>query len=254
MSGIARSGVTRSRVYLAVAVVLAAAILVTVGTTVALRQTADQTPSDTPASATNSPPTTTPTRTPGPTLGLVPDRFAGPEATAVCDAELIENDLGSPGSGSRIIDCDGGWAVMGSAISGDPYWVVSRNGRWRRAEGVSIYTMTCPDEAIAMGVPAWMAHKHLVTCRTSNWSLAPPTLQRGPSAPAPTPAPGVPSAPIQTPTPTQTPPQTTSPSSAGTRTPTPTSTRDPEATTAGAAATRTGRRPGGRHRIGRRIE
>ena len=84
-------------------------------------------------------------------------------ATATCDARAINRDLGYPGSGSRIIDCGSGWAVMASEHSGDPYWVSFRGGRWQAERGISMYLFTCPDEAIARGVPAWMADKHL-TC------------------------------------------------------------------------------------------
>lgn len=84
---------------------------------------------------------------------------------AVCDARVINSDQGYPGSGSRIIDCGGGWAVMASEHSGDPYWVAFRNGRWRSVDDVSMYLMTCPEEAIAKGAPAWLARKHL-DCRT----------------------------------------------------------------------------------------
>lgn len=86
-------------------------------------------------------------------------------ATAVCDARVINADLGYPGSGARIIDCGGGWAVMASEHSGDPFWVSFQGGRWQAERGVSMYLMTCPDEAIARGAPAWLADKHL-TCET----------------------------------------------------------------------------------------
>ena len=97
---------------------------------------------------------------------------------AVCDARAINRDLGYPSSGARIIDCSGGWAVMASEHSGDPYWVAYRNGRWRSVDDVSMYLFTCPEEAIARGAPAWMARKHL-DCRTEaptprSTSRAPP--------------------------------------------------------------------------------
>lgn len=92
-------------------------------------------------------------------------------ATAVCDARTINADLGYPGSGSRIIDCGSGWAVMASEHSGDPYWVSFRGGRWQAERGISMYLLTCPDEAIARGAPAWMADKHL-TCSSLNSSTS----------------------------------------------------------------------------------
>ena len=95
----------------------------------------------------------------------------------VCDARVINSDQGYPGSGARIIDCGGGWAVMASEHSGDPYWVAYRNGRWRSVDDVSIYQMTCPEEAIAKGAPAWLARKHL-DCRTVD-----PATSARPSAP-----------------------------------------------------------------------
>lgn len=118
---------------------------------------------------------------------LVPISSA-PEVTGVlevsgpeCDSAVINADLLFPNSGARIIDCQAGWAVMASAVSGDPYWVAYSDGRWRRAPDVSIHLGTCPAEAIAKGAPAWMAQKHLVGCASSERS--------GPPAPTPTPTP-----------------------------------------------------------------
>ena len=93
---------------------------------------------------------------------------AARRATASCDARSINADLGYPDSGSRVIDCGGGWAVMASEHSGDPYWVAFRDGRWRTVRDVSMYLRTCPDEAIAKGAPGWMARKHLDTCASRN--------------------------------------------------------------------------------------
>ena len=83
---------------------------------------------------------------------------------AVCDARRINADLGYPTSGSRVISCGDGWAVMASARSGDPYWVSYRDGRWQTVDDISMYLMTCPDEAISRGAPEWMAQKHLANC------------------------------------------------------------------------------------------
>lgn len=117
--------------------------------------------STTAATTTRTPRTSAPATTTPVTAAA---RRAGP----VCDARVINTDLGYPGSGSRIIDCGGGWAVMGSEISGDPYWVAYSDGRWRRVEDISMYLMTCPDEAIARGAPERMAWKHLGGCPALN--------------------------------------------------------------------------------------
>ncbi|MFN3600052.1 MAG: hypothetical protein ACK4UY_01535 [Dietzia sp.] len=164
-------GARRSWVFPALAVVVVVGVLVVVATTVALNRAPDDTPLETVATPTSQNTTTTSTRAPRTTTTTAPGTTVVAVPAAVCDAGVINADLGYPGSGSRVIDCGGGWAVMASEISGDPYWVVFRNGRWRHADGVSIYTMTCPDEAIAMGAPAWLARKYLVTCRTSDWSV-----------------------------------------------------------------------------------
>lgn len=155
-------------------------------------------------------------------------------ATAACDARAINADLGYPRSGSRIIDCGGGWAVMASEHSGDPYWVSFRDGRWRTVRDVSMYLMTCPDEAIAKGAPAWLADKHLNTCP----SLNPPTPVTRPSVrPTPPPPPGSPTRPT-IPTPPASPPSSSTPvgstGATSTTTTTPTTTTT---TTAAAGAT-----------------
>ena len=158
-------------------------------------------------------------------------------ATASCDARSINTDLGYPASGSRIIDCGGGWAVMASEQSGDPYWVAFRDGRWRAVRDVSMYQLTCPDEAMAKGAPGWMARKHLNTCpsdnppesvrRTTTRRVQPPsppsaTSSRASSTPTTsqvttTPAPPIPPT-TATPTPTTpaTPATTVTPVSAAT--------------------------------------
>ena len=106
------------------------------------------------------------------TSSTTPTTTAMRRAAASCDARSINTDLGYPASGSRIIDCGGGWAVMASEQSGDPYWVAFRDGRWRAVRDVSMYQLTCPDEAIAKGAPGWMARKHLDTCPSLNPSTS----------------------------------------------------------------------------------
>ncbi|MFN3338368.1 MAG: hypothetical protein ACK40Z_01590 [Dietzia sp.] len=175
-------GAGRSWVYPAIAVVVVVGVLVVVITTVALMRAHDDTPPEVVATPTSPSTTETSTRV-SRTSTTVPDTTVVAGPAAVCDAGVINTDLGYPGSGARIIDCGGGWAVMASEISGDPFWVVFRNGRWRPADGVSIYTMTCPDEAIAMGAPAWMAREHLLTCRTSMTSAAAPTARASTTVP-----------------------------------------------------------------------
>lgn len=105
------------------------------------------------------------------TSRLVP-KPAAPEVTGLlevsgpaCDAAVINSDLRFPRSGARILDCRSGWAVMGAAISGDPYLVVFSDGRWRRPGDVALRSGACADEAISRGAPAWMAVKHLEDCR-----------------------------------------------------------------------------------------
>lgn len=154
--------------------------------------------------------------------------------TAQCDARTINTDLGYPDSGSRIIDCGGGWAVMASEHSGDPYWVVYRNGRWQTRRDVSMYLMTCPDEAIAKGAPAWMANKHLGNCPELN----PTTRERETTRSRPrstTPSPSV--APSPRPSPSVAP--TVSPSSS----PSTTSPTVPTETTEVTTTTHTGDAP-----------
>lgn len=123
-----------------------------------------------------------------PRMSWIVPRPYGPEGAGVlevtgpeCDSAVINADLLFPNSGARIIDCQAGWAVMASAVSGDPYWVAYSDGRWRRAPDVSIHLGTCPAEAIAKGAPAWMAQKHLTSCA--------PSERPGPAAPTPTPSP-----------------------------------------------------------------
>lgn len=81
-----------------------------------------------------------------------------------CDAPVINSDLGFPNSRARILDCGTGWAVLASGVSGAPYWVAYSDGRWRRTPDVSASRGTCQEEAIARGVPEWMARRHLGTC------------------------------------------------------------------------------------------
>ena len=120
---------------------------------------------------------------------IVP-RPSGPEGAGVlevtgpeCDSAVINADRLFPNSGARIIDCQAGWAVMASAVSGDRYWVAFSDGRWRRVADVSIRLGTCPAEAVAKGAPAWMAQKHLSSCAPSGRASPPaPTLTPTPRA------------------------------------------------------------------------
>ena len=140
-----------------IAVALGVVIALIIGSGGLIEEAADETaaPTTTRTATTTAPtPRTRATTTPTTT-----------RSGAVCDARVINSDLGYPDSGARIIDCGGGWAVMASEHSGDPSWVAYRNGRWGRVQDVSIYLMTCPEEAIAKGAPAWLARKHL-DCRT----------------------------------------------------------------------------------------
>ncbi|MET3861860.1 cytoskeletal protein RodZ [Dietzia sp. 2505] len=169
----------RSAAYPVLAVAVVVGVLLATVTTVALLRARHETsPEVTAPSGPGATTTATSTRSSRATTSApATDTSVVPAPAAVCDAGVINTDLGYPDSGARIIDCDAGWAVMASDISGDPFWVVFQNGRWRQADGVSIYTMTCPDEAIAMGAPVWMARRHLITCRTSMTSAVVPTAR-----------------------------------------------------------------------------
>lgn len=117
----------------------------------------------------------------------------------VCDARRINADLGYPASGSRVISCADGWAVMASAQSGDPYWVSYRDGRWQTVDDISMYLMTCPDEAISRGAPEWIAQRHLGNCpalspRTTLTEARPPAPR--PTAPGPARPTVVPTSPV----------------------------------------------------------
>ena len=142
----------------ALAVALGVVIALIIGSGGLIEEAADETAAPT---MTRTATTTAPTPRTRATTTTPTTSRSGP----VCDARVINSDLGYPDSGARIIDCGSGWAVMASEHSGDPYWVAYRNGRWRSVDDVSIYQMTCPEEAIAKGAPAWLARKHL-DCRT----------------------------------------------------------------------------------------
>lgn len=214
-SGSGRSGppqgVIAAVVVLVAAVVIGAAVVVglRLGSSYLGEQTATgPIPTSSKATTTRTPPVprTNSTTTATPTTR---------RASAVCDARTINADLGYPGSGSRIIDCGSGWAVMASEHSGDPYWVSFRDGRWRTERGVSMYLMTCPDEAIARGAPAWLADRHLRTCP----SLNPPTSTRSSSSRTSAPSPSARPSPSVRPSPsTSRSTSTLSPSSSPTQT------------------------------------
>lgn len=171
---------------------------------------------------------------------LVP-HAAAPGVSAVlevtgpdCDPAVINADLLFPNSGARVLDCQAGWAVMASAVSGDPYWVAFSDGRWRRVPGVAESLGTCSDQAIARGAPAWMARKHLRGCATLERSVraAPPPVRapevRTSSPPAPPPLP--PERPTRTTTRTRAPveaPTTPATTAPPTSVPTPTTPTTP---------------------------
>lgn len=234
MSGAGHGGDGRSRIPLAIAMVAVAAVLIVVTTTVALLLAHDESPSETAATPTSSSAAATSTgsssgpATPPRTTTSAPENTAQQPA-AVCEAGVINRDLGYPDSGARIIDCAGGWAVMASAVSGDPFWVSFHDGRWHLNEDVSIYTLTCPEEAIALGAPGWLAYEHLSCEDVTRFTTAP-----APRPPAPTRTPDTqgPSTPVA-PSPTPGPSRTTSSSS------TP-STSTPPAAPAGAVPSRSG--------------
>ena len=218
-----------SRTLIAAAAALAAVLVVAFGV-VAIVRLGDQRSEPVATDATTSSPATSPS---SPRMSRLMPRSSAPEVTGVlevsgpeCDAGVINSDLLFPNSGARIIDCGSGWAVMASPVSGDPYWVAYSDGRWRRVGRISIYLGTCPDEAIALGAPAWMAQKHLGDC-----------TPRDRSAPA---APGAPTV-ASTPAPRATTPTpaATSPTRTSTRTGSPSeeSTSSPASTTRTSATT-----------------
>lgn len=214
-----------SRTLIAAAAALAAVLVVAFGV-VAIVRLGDQRSEPVATYATTSSPATSPS---SPRMSRLMPRSSAPEITGMlevsgpeCDAGVINADLLYPNSGARIIDCGSGWAVMASAVSGDPYWVAYSDGRWRRVGDVSIYLGTCPDEAIARGAPAWMAQKHLGDC-SSRGRSAPPALGAAAVASTPTPR-------ATTPTPAATSP---------TRTSTRTASPSEESTSSSTSTTRT---------------
>lgn len=178
-----------SRTLIAAAAALAAVLVVAFGV-VAIVRPGDQRSEPVATDATTSSLATSPS---SPRMSRLVPRSSAPEVTGMlevsgpeCDAGVINSDLLYPNSGARIIDCGSGWAVMASAVSGDPYWVAYSDGRWRRVGRISIYAGTCSDEAIARGAPAWMASKHLGDC-SSRGRSAPPALGAATVASTPTP-------------------------------------------------------------------
>ncbi|OAV77406.1 MULTISPECIES: hypothetical protein [unclassified Dietzia] len=212
-----------SRTLIAAAAALAAVLVVAFGV-VAIVRLGDQRSEPVATYATTSSPATSPS---SPRMSRLMPRSSAPEITGMlevsgpeCDAGVINADLLYPNSGARIIDCGSGWAVMASAVSGDPYWVAYSDGRWRRVGDVSIYLGTCPDEAIALGAPAWMAQKHLGDC-SSRGRSAPPAL--GAATVASTPTPRATTVSPATTSPTRTSTRTGSPSEESTSSPASTS-------------------------------
>lgn len=212
-----------SRTLIAAVAALAAVLVVAFGV-VAIVRPGDQRSEPVATDATTSSPATSPS---SPRMSRLMPRSSAPEVTGMlevsgpeCDAGVINSDLLYPNSGARIIDCGSGWAVMASAVSGDPYWVAYSDGRWRRVGDVSIYLGTCPDEAIALGAPAWMAQKHLGDC-SSRGRSAPPAL--GAATVASTPTPRATTVSPATTSPTRTSTRTGSPSEESTSSPASTS-------------------------------
>ncbi|MCY1658877.1 hypothetical protein OVA21_17065 [Dietzia sp. SL131] len=178
-----------SRTLIAAVAALAAVLVVAFGVVALVRPGGDRS-EPVATDATTSSPETSPS---SPRMSRLAPRSSAPEVTGMlevsgpaCDAPVINSDLLYPNSAARIIDCESGWAVMASAVSGDPYWVAYSDGRWRRVGRISIYAGTCSDEAIARGAPAWMASKHLGDC-SSRGRSGPPALGAATVASTPTP-------------------------------------------------------------------
>lgn len=225
MTGLPKLAV--SRTLITVLAALAAVLVVGVGVVALVRPGGDRS-EPVATDATTSSPETSPS---SPRMSRLAPRSSAPEVNGMlevsgpaCDAPVINSDLLYPNSAARIIDCESGWAVMASPVSGDPYWVAYSDGRWRRVGDVSIYVGTCSDEAIARGAPEWMARKHLGTCTSRD--------RRGPVAP------GVPTV-ASTPRATTSSPATTSPTRTSTRTGSPSeeSTSSPTSTSRTTATT-----------------
>lgn len=118
-------------------------------------------------------------------------------------AECEEALIGAEGV-TRVIDCGDGWAVLEREGANEPYWVTYRDGGWTTVNNDVRYVMTC-DEALAHGVPAWMAARYVSNC-TPAGDLQPPVQHAGeqrppadvpadnPGAPAPPPDPAAPPA------------------------------------------------------------
>ncbi|UVE93841.1 hypothetical protein [Dietzia sp. B32] len=173
-----------SRTLVVVLAALVTVLVVAVGVT-ALVRPGGKGPDRVAGDATTSAPVTSPS---SPRISRLVPPASAPEVTGVlevsgpeCDAGVINSDLLYPNSGAQIIDCGSGWAIMASAVSGDPYWVAYSGGRWRRVGDVSIYLGTCPADAIARGAPAWMAQKHLGDCGSRDRRGAPPSTPSGSS-------------------------------------------------------------------------
>ena len=118
-------------------------------------------------------------------------------------AECEEALIGSEGV-TRVIDCGDGWAIVEREGAAEPYWVTYRDGGWTTVNNDVNYVMTCED-ALAHGVPAWMAARYVSNC-TPAGDLQPPVQHAGeqrpptdipadnPVVPAPPPDPAAPPA------------------------------------------------------------
>lgn len=91
---------------------------------------------------------------------------AGAETTSEqADARAAECEEALRGSEgvTRVIDCGEGWAVLAREGTDEPYWVTYRDGDWVTVNNDTNYVMTC-DDAIAQGMPAWMAARYVSNC------------------------------------------------------------------------------------------
>lgn len=190
-----------SRTLVVVLAALATVLVVAVGVT-ALVRPGGKGPDRVAGDATTSAPVTSPS---SPRISRLVPPASAPAVTGVlevsgpeCDAGVINSDLLYPNSGAQIIDCGSGWAIMASAVSGDPYWVAYSGGRWRRVGDVSIYLGTCPADAIARGAPAWMVQKHLGDCGSRDRRGAPTSTPSGSSTVTTSPLPPVTTSPTRT--------------------------------------------------------
>lgn len=102
---------------------------------------------------------------------LVADAETMSEQADARAGECEEALIGSEGV-TRVIDCGDGWAVLEREGAEEPYWVTYRDGGWTTVNNDVNHVMSC-DEAIANGVPTWMAARYVSNCAPAGNTLPP---------------------------------------------------------------------------------